>query len=63
MKNFIGEKIVLSNTKLHANLSLNHSDVEGKTLLKHLDAIQEFYSEIGLTNVVFIIEMDIKTIT
>ncbi|MDH6322611.1 hypothetical protein M2459_000878 [Parabacteroides sp. PF5-5] len=59
----IGEKIVPSDTKLHANPSLNRSNVDTKTLLKHLDTIREFYSEIGLAKAVFIIEKDMKSLS
>lgn len=60
---FIGEKIVPSDTKLHTNPSLNRSNVDNKTLLKHLDTIREFYSEIGLAKAVSIIEKDMKILS
>lgn len=59
----IGNKITPSDTKLHANPSLNRSNVDSKTLLKHLDTIREFYSEIGFTKVVSIIEKDMKNLS
>lgn len=59
----IGEEIVPSDTKLHVNPSLNRSNVDNKTLLKHLDTIREFYSEIGLTKAVSIIEKDMKILS
>lgn len=59
----IGEKIAPSDTKLHANPSLNRSNVDTKTLLKHLDTIREFYSGIGLIKAVSIIEKDMKILS
>lgn len=59
----IGEKIAPSDTKLHATPSLNRSNVDSKTLLKHLDTIREFYSEIRLEKAVSIIEKDMKTLS
>ena len=59
----IGEKITPSDTKLHANPSLNRSDVDSKTLLKHLDSIREFYSEIGLSKAVSLIEKDMENLS
>ncbi len=59
----IGEKIAPSDTKLHATPSLNRSNVDSKTLLKHLDTIREFYSEIRLAKAVSIIEKDMKTLS
>ncbi len=62
-KTLIGEKIAPSDTKLHANPSLNRSNVDSKTLLKHLDTIREFYSEIGLEKVVTIIKKDMENLS
>lgn len=59
----IGSKIAPSDTKLHATPSLNRSNVDSKTLRKHLDAIREFYSEIGLAKAIYIIEKDIKSLS
>ncbi len=59
----VGEEIAPSDTKLHTNPSLNRSNVDNKTLLKHLDTIREFYSEIGLTKAVSIIEKDMKILS
>ncbi|MFV0398109.1 MAG: hypothetical protein ACK5JU_08865 [Bacteroidales bacterium] len=59
----IGEKIAPSDTKLHATPSLNRSNVDNKTLLKHLDTIREFYSEIGLAKAVSTIEKDMKILS
>ena len=59
----IGEKIAPSDTKLHANPSLNRSNVDTKTLLKHLDTIREFYSGIGLIKAVSIIQKDMKILS
>lgn len=59
----IGEKIAPSDTKLHANPSLNRSNVDTKTLLKHLDTIREFYSEIGLAKAVSIIKKDMEILS
>lgn len=59
----IGEKITPSDTKLHTNPSLNRSNVDNKTLLKHLETIREFYSEIGLVKAVSIIEKDLRNIS
>ncbi|CAK7062942.1 MAG: hypothetical protein PETM_02716 [Petrimonas sp.] len=62
-KTLIGEKIAPSDTKLHANPSLNRSNVDSKTLLKHLDTIREFYSEIGLEKVTPIIKKDMENLS
>ncbi|MBP1615863.1 MAG: hypothetical protein H6Q14_378 [Bacteroidetes bacterium] len=62
-KAFVGEKIAPSDTKLHANPSLNRSNVDNKTLLKHLDTIREFYSEIKLEKVVSIIKKDMENLS
>lgn len=62
-KTLIGEKIAPSDTKLHANPSLNRSNVDTKTLLKHLDTIREFYSEIGLGKVVSVIKKDMENLS
>jgi hypothetical protein len=62
-KTLIGEKIAPSDTKLHANPSLNRSNVDSKTLLKHLDTIREFYSEIGLEKVAPIIKKDMENLS
>jgi len=59
----IGEKIDPSDTKLHANPSLNRSNVDSKTLLKHLDTIREFYLEIGMNEAVRIIQKDMDTLS
>ena len=59
----IGEKVIPSDTKLHANPSLNRSNVDSRTLLKHLDTIREFYFEIGLTKTASIIEKDMKALS
>lgn len=61
-KTLIGEKIAPSDTKLHANPSLNRSNIDSKTLLKHLDTIREFYSEIGLQKATSIIQKDIDNL-
>ena len=62
-KTFIGPKIAPSDTKLHTTPSLNRSsNNDAKILLKHLDSIREFYSEIGLEKIVRIIEKDIRNI-
>lgn len=58
----IGEKIAPSDTKLHANPSLNRSNIDSKTLLKHLDTIREFYSEIGLQKATSIIQKDMDNL-
>lgn len=58
----IGENIAPSDTKLHTNPSLNRSNIDSKTLLKHLDTIREFYSEIGLQKVTFIIQKDMDNL-
>jgi chaperonin cofactor prefoldin len=58
-----GEKVPPSDTKLHANPSLNRSNVDSRTLLKHLDTIREFYFEIGLTKTASIIEKDMKALS
>lgn len=62
-KTLVGEKIAPSDTKLHANPSLNRSNVDNKTLLKHLDTIREFYSEIKLEKVVSIIKKDMENLS
>jgi len=59
----IGKKITPSDTKLHANPSLNRSNVDNKTLLKHLDTIREFFLEIGMTDAVHIIQKDMDTLS
>lgn len=59
----IGPKIAPSDTKLHATPYLNRSNVDTRTLLKHLDSIREFYSEIGLAKSVHIIEKDMKNLS
>jgi hypothetical protein len=61
-RTFIGPKIAPSDTKLHTTPSLNRSNNDAKILLKHLDSIREFYSGIGLENVVRIIEKDVKNL-
>jgi hypothetical protein len=58
----IDSKVIPSDTKLHANPILNRSNVDSRTLLKHLDSIREFYSEIGLEKTVHIIEKDMKNL-
>lgn len=62
-KMLVGEKIAPSDTKLHANPSLNRSNVDSKTLLKHLDTIREFYSEIKLEKVDSIIKKDMGNLS
>jgi hypothetical protein len=62
-RTFIGPKIAPSDTRLHTTPSLNRSsNNDAKILLKHLDSIREFYSGIGLENVVRIIEKDVKNL-
>lgn len=58
----MGKKLSPSDTKLHATPSLNRSGVDSKTLLKHLDSIRDFYSELGLTQAVKIIQKDIDNL-
>ena len=59
----IGKNIAPSDTKLHATPSLNRSNIDAKTLLKHLDSIREFYSEIGLAKAVIIIQKDMDNLS
>ena len=59
----IGKNIAPSDTKLHVSPSLNRSNVDAKTLLKHLDSIREFYSEIGLAKAVLIIQKDMDNLS
>ena len=59
----VGKNIVPSDTKLHATPSLNRSNIDTKTLLKHLESIREFYHEIGLTNAVNIIQKDMDKLS
>ena len=59
----IGEKITPSDTKLHANPSLNRSNVDNKTLLKHLDTIREFFLGIGMSDAVRIIQKDMDILS
>ncbi|MDD4590778.1 MAG: hypothetical protein PHG06_10190 [Parabacteroides sp.] len=60
---FIGKEIAPSDTKLHATPYLNRSNVDTRTLLKHLDSIREFYNEIGLTKIVHIIQKDMDSLS
>ena len=59
----IGKEIAPSDTKLHATPYLNRSNVDTRTLLKHLDSIREFYNEIGLTKIVHIIQKDMDSLS
>jgi hypothetical protein len=59
---FIGNDIVPSDTKLHANPRLNRSRVDNFTLSEHLESILDFYNEIGLAKTVAIIRKDIEKI-
>jgi len=59
----IGKNIAPSDTKLHATPSLNRSNIDTKTLLKHLEFIREFYREISLTNTVNIIQKDMDKLS
>ena len=62
-RNHISKKIAPSDTKLHATPYLNRSNVDARTLLKHLDSIREFYSEIGLPEAVRIIQKDMDNLS
>lgn len=62
-KVLIGEKIAPSDTKLHANPSLNRSSVDSKILLNHMETMREFYSEIGLEKVARIIKKDMEKLS
>lgn len=59
----IGANIAPSDTKLHATPYLNRSNVDTRTLLKHLDSIREFYSEIGQPKTVYIIQKDMDKLS
>jgi len=59
----IGANIAPSDAKLHATPSLNRSNVDTKTLLKHLDSIRGFYDEIGLNKAVHIIQKDMANLS
>lgn len=59
----IGKNIAPSDTKLHATPSLNRSNIDTKTLLKHLESIREFYHEIGLPSAVNIIQKDMDKLS
>lgn len=59
----IGANIAPSDTKLHATPYLNRSNVDTRTLLKHLDSIREFYSEIGQPKTVHIIQKDMDNLS
>jgi hypothetical protein len=60
---FIGNDIVPSDTKLHANPRLNRSRVDNLTLSEHLESILDFYDEIGLEKAVAIIRKDIEKLS
>ena len=62
-KKLFGKNVVPSDTKLHATPSLNRSNVDTRTLLKHLDSIREFYFEIGLMKAVHIIKNDMDKLS
>jgi hypothetical protein len=59
----VGTDIAPSDTKLHATPYLNRSNVDTRTLLKHLDSIREFYSEIDLMKTVLIIQKDMDKLS
>lgn len=59
----IGANIAPSDTKLHTTPYLNRSNVDTRTLLRHLDYIREFYSEIGLPKTVHITQKDIDNLS
>jgi hypothetical protein len=60
---FIGNDIIPSDAKLHANPRLNRSRVDNLTLSEHLESILDFYNEIGLEKVVAIIRKDIEKLS
>lgn len=61
-KKLFGKNIVPSDTKLHANPSLNRSNIDTKNLLKHLDSIREFYLEIGMPKAARIIQKNMDNL-
>jgi hypothetical protein len=60
---FIGNDLVPSDTKLHANPRLNRSRIDSLTLAEHLESILDFYNEIGLEKAVTIIRKDMEKLT
>ena len=60
---FVGNNIIPSDTKLHANPRLNRSRIDNLALAEHLEFIFDFYNEIGLEKVVAIIRKDIEKLS